>query len=136
MATLAFEDRRKVCAPATGCSSPPIAAIAWRPHRNTRSGWRCFYQNGAPLTLPRLRLSVNCDRSFPFPITLACLSCPGGFGGHTAAALYTVLASAKRHRLEPWEYLRDLFIRLPTMTVSELPDLLPDRWVKGQGGDK
>ena len=49
-------------------------------------------------------------------------------GGDTAATLYTVLASAKRHGIKPWEYLRDLFRRLPTMKVSELPDLLPDRW--------
>ena len=27
-----------------------------------------------------------------------------------------------------WEYLRDLFRRLPTMKVSELSNLLPDRW--------
>ena len=49
-------------------------------------------------------------------------------GGHTAAALYTVLASAKRHSVKPWEYLRDLFRRLPTMKVADLHCLLPDRW--------
>jgi transposase len=49
-------------------------------------------------------------------------------GGHTAAALYTVLVSAKRHSVKPWEYLRDLFRRLPTMKVADLPSLLPDRW--------
>jgi len=54
-------------------------------------------------------------------------------GGHTAATLYTVLASAKRHGGKPWEYLRDLFTRLPVMKVSGLPDLLPDRWAKTQG---
>jgi len=49
-------------------------------------------------------------------------------GGHTAATLYTVVASAKRHKLDPWEYLRDLFRCLPTMSVAELPEQLPDRW--------
>ena len=49
-------------------------------------------------------------------------------GGHTAATLYTVLASAKRHGIRPWEYMRDLFRRLPTMKTSDLPSLLPDRW--------
>jgi transposase len=53
-------------------------------------------------------------------------------GGRTAATLYSVLQSAKRHGVKPWEYLRDLFRRLPTMTVSGLPDLLPDRWAKAQ----
>ena len=52
----------------------------------------------------------------------------GSRGGHTAAALYTVLASAKRHGLKPWEYMRDLFRRLPTLKTSDLPSLLPDRW--------
>ena len=50
-------------------------------------------------------------------------------GGHTAAALYSVIASAKRHGLDPWRYLRDVFDRLPSMTVSQLHELLPDRWL-------
>jgi len=49
-------------------------------------------------------------------------------GGHTAATLYTVLASAKRHGAKPWEYLRDLFRRLPAMKLADLSTLLPDRW--------
>ena len=53
-------------------------------------------------------------------------------GGHTAATLYTILAGAKRHGIKPWEYLRDLFRRLPAMRVSELPNLLPDRWKTAQ----
>ena len=55
-------------------------------------------------------------------------------GGRTAAALYSVIESAKRHRIRLWDYLRDAFTRLPTMKVSELPALLPDRWLKDQGG--
>jgi len=51
-------------------------------------------------------------------------------GGDTAATLYGVLNSAKRHAAKTWEYMRDLFRRLPTMKVNELPSLLPDRWVK------
>jgi len=53
-------------------------------------------------------------------------------GGHTAAALYTVIAGAKRHGLDPWKYLRDLLRRLSTMKVHELPELLPDRWKAAQ----
>jgi hypothetical protein len=49
-------------------------------------------------------------------------------GGETAATLYSVIASAKRHGLDPWKYIRDLFARLPRMNVSALPELLPDRW--------
>ena len=49
-------------------------------------------------------------------------------GGRTAAVMYSVISSAKRHGLDPWRYLRDVFARLPEMTVSQLPELLPDKW--------
>ena len=49
-------------------------------------------------------------------------------GGHTAAALYSVIASAMRHEFAPWRYLRDAFDRLPNMTVSQLHELFPDKW--------
>ena len=47
--------------------------------------------------------------------------------GPRAAVLYTVLAGAKRHRLEPWSYMRDLLIRLHA-DRSQLESLLPDHW--------
>ena len=56
-------------------------------------------------------------------------------GGHTAATLYSVIASAKRHRLDPWRYLRDLFTRLPRITVAKLAELLPDRWHDSHAAD-
>jgi hypothetical protein len=56
-------------------------------------------------------------------------------GGQTAATLYSVVASAKRHLLDPWRYLRDLFTRLPRMTVSQLPELLPERWQDSHTSD-
>lgn len=47
--------------------------------------------------------------------------------GPRAAVLYTILAGAKRHRLEPWAYVRDLLLRLHA-DDSRLEDMLPDRW--------
>ncbi len=32
--------------------------------------------------------------------------------GPRAAVLFTILAGAKRHRLEPWAYVRDVLLRL------------------------
>ena len=49
-------------------------------------------------------------------------------GDRTAAVIYSMISSAKRHGLDPWRYLRDVFSRLPYMTVSQLPQLLPDKW--------
>ena len=47
--------------------------------------------------------------------------------GPRAAILYTVLAGAKRHRIEPWAYLRELLMRLHA-NESQLDEMLPDHW--------
>jgi transposase len=47
--------------------------------------------------------------------------------GPRAAVLFTILAGAKRHRLEPWSYLRDVLLRL-SVGDADLETLLPDRW--------
>jgi transposase len=47
--------------------------------------------------------------------------------GPRAAVLYTILVGAKRHRLEPWTYVRDLLLRLHADDLR-LEEMLPDRW--------
>jgi transposase len=47
--------------------------------------------------------------------------------GPRAAVLCTILAGAKRHRLEPWCYVRDLLLRLHA-DDPRLDEMLPDRW--------
>ena len=47
--------------------------------------------------------------------------------GPRAAVLYTILAGAKRHRIEPWVYVRDLLLRL-NADDPRLEEMLPDRW--------
>jgi transposase len=47
--------------------------------------------------------------------------------GPRAAVLFTILAGAKRHHLEPWAYLRDVLLRL-SAGETDLESLLPDRW--------
>jgi transposase len=47
--------------------------------------------------------------------------------GPRAAILFTVLAGAKRHRIEPWTYLRELLLRLHD-DDPRLDDMLPDKW--------
>ena len=47
--------------------------------------------------------------------------------GPRAAVLYTILAGAKRHRIEPWAYIRDLLLRLHADDLR-LEEMLPDRW--------
>jgi transposase len=47
--------------------------------------------------------------------------------GPRAAVLYTILAGAKRHRIEPWAYVRELLLRLHAEDAC-LEDMLPDHW--------
>jgi transposase len=47
--------------------------------------------------------------------------------GPRAAARFTILAGATRHRPEPWAYLRDVLPRL-SAGETDLESLPPDRW--------
>src|SRR3954449_4809497 len=49
-------------------------------------------------------------------------------GGETAAILMSILASAKRHGIEPFEYVRQLLIALSSADV-DLRSLLPNLWI-------
>lgn len=55
-------------------------------------------------------------------------------GGLRAAVLMSFVATCKRNQVEPWAYLRDLFIQLPKLGESpadeQLEKLLPDRWLQ------
>jgi transposase len=49
--------------------------------------------------------------------------------GPRAAVIYTIMAGAKRHRIEPWAYLNDVILQLTVDASPEsLERLLPDRW--------
>ena len=47
--------------------------------------------------------------------------------GPRAAVLCTILAGAKRHRIEPWSYVRELLLRSHA-DDPQLDEMLPDRW--------
>ena len=48
--------------------------------------------------------------------------------GWRSAVIYTIIQSCRRYGLNPQEYLTDVLKRLPSMTTSQVPDLLPHRW--------
>lgn len=60
------------------------------------------------------------------------LFCGSDRGGHAAAVHFSLIASCARRDLDPFAYLRDLFIRLPALKAKpdqdQLRALLPDRW--------
>jgi transposase len=48
--------------------------------------------------------------------------------GQRAAAVMSLVQSARMCGHEPWAYLRDVLLRLPTQLNSRIEDLLPHRW--------
>lgn len=53
-------------------------------------------------------------------------------GGRTAAVFYSLIASAKRHGLDPFAYLRDVLARISDHPSNKLRELLPDQWKLAQ----
>lgn len=49
-------------------------------------------------------------------------------GGRTAAVLYGLVATCRRHGLDPFRYLRDVIGRLSDHPANRIDELLPDRW--------
>jgi hypothetical protein len=48
--------------------------------------------------------------------------------GQRAAAVMSLLHSAKLNGHDPYAYLKDVLTRLPTQPASRIEDLLPHRW--------
>ncbi len=51
-------------------------------------------------------------------------------GGETAAVLYTLTMTCKRHAIDVQAYLTDVFRLIRTATPAELEEFLPDRWIE------
>ncbi len=48
--------------------------------------------------------------------------------GQRAAAIMSLIGSAKMNNLDPYAYLSDVLARLPTQPASRIAELLPHRW--------
>lgn len=46
--------------------------------------------------------------------------------------IYTLLGSCRRHRINPFDYLKDLFTRLPAAKITEIKQFTPAAWAKGK----
>jgi hypothetical protein len=62
------------------------------------------------------------------------LFCASERGAHAAAIHFSLIATCRRHKVEPWAYLRDLFTQLPLLRdrgqldAEHLRPLLPHLW--------
>ncbi len=50
--------------------------------------------------------------------------------GAPSAVIYTLLGSCRRHGLNPFDYLKDLFTRLPPAKITQIKQFTPATWAK------
>jgi transposase len=49
-------------------------------------------------------------------------------GAKRAAMIYTLVATARLHQVEPFAYLSDILRRLPDHPINKIAELLPQNW--------
>ncbi len=52
--------------------------------------------------------------------------------GERSAVIYTLLGSCRRHGINPFDYLKDLFTRLPATKITEITQFTPSAWHQKQ----
>lgn len=52
--------------------------------------------------------------------------------GKRSAIVFTVIEACRRRGLDPFEYLRDLFTRMPAMAAKDYASLAPEAWAKAR----
>jgi hypothetical protein len=50
--------------------------------------------------------------------------------GERSAVIYTLLGSCRRHGINPFDYLKDLFTRLPAAKITQIKDFTPPAWAR------
>lgn len=86
-----------------------------------------FLEDGA------IRLDNNCTEAAirgPVMGKKAWLFFGNEAGGETAATLFTIMMTCKRHAIDVQAYLVDVLARIKQATPEELDCLLPDRWIQ------
>ena len=53
--------------------------------------------------------------------------------GQRSAVFYTIIEACRSRGIDPFEYLRDVFTRMPAMKASDYAQLLPDAWARERG---
>ena len=74
---------------------------------------------------PTTRPNVNCGRS---PSDAKNWTFGSDEGGRRAAAIYTLIATAKLNGMDPQAWLADLLARLPEHPSKRIHQLLPWNW--------
>ena len=56
--------------------------------------------------------------------------------GERSAVIYTLLGSCRRHGINPFDYLKDLFTRLPSAKITEIKQFTPSEWGRLKAKEK
>jgi hypothetical protein len=56
--------------------------------------------------------------------------------GERSAIIYTLLGSCRRHGINPFDYLKDLFTRLPAAKITETKQFSPADWAKAKAEEQ
>jgi len=56
--------------------------------------------------------------------------------GERSAVIYTLLGSCRRHGINPFDYLNDLFTRLPAAKITQIKEFSPAVWAKAKAKAK
>ena len=52
--------------------------------------------------------------------------------GERSAVIYSLLGSCRRHGINPFDYFKDLFTRLPAAKITEIEKFMPAAWAKAR----
>lgn len=79
----------------------------------------------------RLEIDNNLIENQVRPLALGrknYLFCGSHDAARRSAVIYSLLATCKRHGVNPWEWLTDVLKRIPTHPAKRVSELLPHRW--------
>ena len=62
--------------------------------------------------------------------------CGSDAGGHRAAAIYTLIETAKLNDVDPQAWLADVLARLPDHPAKRIDELLPWNWNAARQADR
>ncbi|MGA2140310.1 MAG: transposase domain-containing protein [Verrucomicrobiia bacterium] len=57
---------------------------------------------------------------------------PGTLGAKRSALIYALLGSCRRQGINPFDYLKDSFTRLPLAKITEIRQFTPRAWARAK----
>jgi hypothetical protein len=56
--------------------------------------------------------------------------------GERSAVICTLLGSCRQHGVNPFDYLNDLFTRLPAAKITQIKEFMPAAWAKAKAKEQ